>query len=104
MKAVWKFAIPDEKWGSGAFGLESTFGVSVAINKIVHAGMQNGILCIWAEVRPDVPAPVRKDLIIYGTGHPITPEEEHLFTIPDGLFVWHLYRIPSSGKTSRPPR
>ena len=94
-KTVWKFEIPSETWWSGPFVLQPRNPVVITkiVNaEVVHAG---GDLLIWAEVLPHVPAPVRENLVIHGTGHPIPLEEDHLLTFREGIYVWHLYRIPS---------
>lgn len=103
-KTVWKFEIPGEVWEVGPFGLQSLN--PVAITKIVNAEVDGrlGDLLVWAEVLPHIPAPVRKNLVIYGTGHLIPLEEDHLLTFRDGMYVWHLYRILSLGELMGPAR
>lgn len=61
--------------------------------KVVHVGMQNDKMYLWAEVDPkskdDTPVTFR----IFGTGHPM-PEAniQHVGTVFDGPFVWHVYQ------------
>lgn len=61
-------------------------------SRIIHVGVQDGIICIWARVDPDA-EPRKVSVYIYGTGDEV-PDDivEHAGTVitPNG-FVWHVY-------------
>lgn len=61
-------------------------------SEILAAGLQYGVMCIWARVNPDAPAGYR-DIYIAGTGHaaPRPEDADHLATVIDGTFVWHVF-------------
>ena len=88
MKTVWKYSIPVD---------DRDHPLPV---RVVHVGPDSTaltILTVWAEVdvsdSPTVPtAPYR----VFGTGHPIPDEAEHVGSVPVGPFVWHLYRLVAS--------
>ena len=58
--------------------------------KLLHVTMQGNRLCLWAEVKPDMPIFERK-FFVHGTGHPIPYGRNYVGTAHDGPFVWHLY-------------
>lgn len=63
-------------------------------HKILDVQFQEGSACIqlWAEVTPGQPN-VARQIRIVGTGHHIPASEkfEHLKTVQQGIFVWHVY-------------
>lgn len=59
--------------------------------RIIHVGLQDNELHLWAEVSTEGMSEQRT-IYIRGTGHPLTGTEgRHLGTVMDGLFVWHIY-------------
>lgn len=60
--------------------------------KIVHAGMQNETLCIWAEVGSNPGTEVRLFRVV-GTGHGIAETAVHVATFQLGVYVWHIFEI-----------
>ena len=61
----------------------------------IHVEMQDGILCLWAEVdsRSDI---VERTIAVYGTGHPLRDmhwQWQHLGSTlaAGGQLVWHVY-------------
>ena len=58
---------------------------------IIHAGLQDDKLCIWAEVNPEELNDTRVTVDIVGTGHPIPSGTIHVGTFFQGPFVWHVY-------------
>ena len=61
----------------------------------VFVAMQHGKLTVWAEVDTEEPLyPV--ELGIWGTGHNIPDDAEHVGSTLDGLFVWHVWRRKES--------
>lgn len=60
---------------------------------ILSAQVQNGKLCLWAEVFPETRlGTVTRTILIYGTGNPID-EEEKVFidTAQHNGYVWHIF-------------
>lgn len=62
-------------------------------HNIVHAGFDpNRQVCVWAEVDPDDTKMVTYEVYRVGTGWEIDLAKYwHLFTLLDGMFVWHFY-------------
>jgi hypothetical protein len=86
MKTVWKFPLQ--------LRAEPQKITAPGLGRIVHFAIQNGDLCLWAEViqvEPDRSMSVR----IFGTGNRIPEPFEHCGTVQDGGLVWHLYREPA---------
>jgi hypothetical protein len=53
--------------------------------------VQNGLLCVWAEVETSEEQNVKHQLVVVGTGHFVPPCFEWVATCQDGSRVWHLY-------------
>lgn len=53
-------------------------------------------LVFWAEVDSDAPTEQRRFTVL-GTGHSIPDDValEHVATVMDGHFVWHVYEVTS---------
>lgn len=84
MKTIWKFT------------LERTDKQYVdrmpATAKVIHVGMQDGKITLWAIVNPnDVTLP--RCYRIVGTGNPFPDADKwaHIGTVFDGPFVWHVF-------------
>lgn len=62
--------------------------------KVVHVEEGGYGFTIWCEVDPDAET-VRNTFSVYGTGHPLAENAEHITTWrdSDGPFIWHLYRV-----------
>lgn len=60
----------------------------------VHVAMQHNRITIWAEVFPDNPM-VERVFFVHGTGHSINADHDHVGTVLDGSFVWHVYEADS---------
>ena len=60
---------------------------------VLSAAMQNGSLCIWAVVDTTA-VTVTTPFFVFGTGHPIPPQEiiSFISTVFDGPFVWHIFK------------
>jgi hypothetical protein len=61
---------------------------------LLSVAMQNGDLCLWAEVDPSKPKS-NFTILIFGTGHPISEEIEKRYigtvhSMQRGL-VWHVF-------------
>lgn len=71
--------------------------------KVVHVGLQEGVVTIWAEVDDDaLQAAVSgrewdgRRFAVYGTGDTIPDDDAvHVGSLMDGIFVWHVYETPS---------
>lgn len=60
---------------------------------ILDVQMQRAKLCLWARVNPNCEV-VPRTFAIYGTGRPMFDvEQEHVATIQDGAFVWHIFEL-----------
>ncbi len=57
---------------------------------ILHFGIQDTKLTVWAEVDPTA-AEIRVWLRVVGTGSDIPSNWTYRGTLQDGCFVWHLY-------------
>lgn len=82
MKTIWKFPLDLTDLQE----LDIPFGY-----KFLSAQMQNGKLCLWAEVNPA--AMKRKATIaIVGTGNPFPLGQfDFISTVQMGPLVWHIY-------------
>lgn len=80
MRTVWKFKVP---LTAGIVNLDMPKGA-----KIVHADINH----IWAECDSRA-STERIGFAWFGTGWTIEDKEwQHVQTVIDGMFVWHLYR------------
>lgn len=78
MKRVLKWTVqfaPDARIGSG---------------EVVLVAMQYGFLTVWTEEDEQV-EPSMRPVGIFGTGYSVSDDYEHLGSVLDGSFVWHLY-------------
>lgn len=67
--------------------------------EIIHAGEDpSGVLCLWAEITPNVRGMGSVTLHCKATGEPFSWEgrpKEHLTTVKHGGGVWHFFKDPS---------
>lgn len=87
MKTVWKFGL--------LLRAEPQKFTAPGLGRIVHFGIQDGHLCLWAEVVQVEPAR-SMSVYIFGTGNRIPEPFLHCGTVQDGDLVWHLYREPAA--------
>jgi hypothetical protein len=92
MKTIWKYVIECDSV------LDAPFPIAVpapAGAKPISVGIQDGKVCVWAEVDPaSRPGNIR--LWCVGTGFGAVPEgATFLGTVAQGRFVWHLYHQPN---------
>ena len=81
MLTVWKYALKDS-----SVVLDMPSGA-----KILLVCLQNRMVTIWAQVDTEAPL-AKREFGIYGTGHEIQkPVCNHVGTIFDGPYVWHIY-------------
>lgn len=54
--------------------------------------VQSGRLCLWAQVDPDEKRQEHREIVIYGTGHPMPDcPGDYIGTGQVSGFVWHVY-------------
>lgn len=58
-----------------------------------------GRMELWVEATcpsdfPDTDPLGTQQLAVFGTGAPLPPLAEHVGSVADGAFIWHVYRIP----------
>lgn len=64
-------------------------------SQLLHAEMAHGPshdIEMWAEVETGMNAEQRW-FIVRGTGHPVPDDAEHIASMRDGAFVWHLFEV-----------
>lgn len=61
--------------------------------KFLHAGYQNRDLCLWYLVDPEA-TEIKQKFKVIGTGHDVPDHlyHNHLFTVQDPPFVWHIFQ------------
>lgn len=82
-RVIYKYPIP--------FFPEQKLRLSQAA-EVIHVGMQEGTITLWAMVDTDAPTE-NITIRIYGTGHEIDPNLVlyPLGTVFDGPYVWHVF-------------
>ena len=60
--------------------------------EIVHVGIQNSDVHLWAKVDP-LRSTETRCFSVYGTGHLIPDQALYVGTVFDGPFVWHVFEI-----------
>jgi hypothetical protein len=87
-REVWRFFLSERVKDGPIVVSTMTLG-----DEIVHFGRKDGDLCVWAVVdtitrgRPHTGRTFR----FRGTGHPVQHHEQHVGTIVEEPFVWHLF-------------
>jgi hypothetical protein len=74
--------------------LPEPFIIYPEFSKIIDIQIQNGQVCLWAKVDPDKGfKEVKQKFSILGTGWDAddVQVEQHLKTIQEGPFVWHIF-------------
>lgn len=88
-EVVYKYPVNSD----AVLGGRGTFGVEMPMDaRVVLAGMQAGVLTLWAIVNPDNDAKLR-EFCLRGTGQEIPTNGKHIhsFIHDGGAFVWHLF-------------
>jgi hypothetical protein len=60
--------------------------------EILSVQDQRGVLTLWASVDITMP-PVARYITICGTGHPLPDYREHIQTVQQDDFVWHVFEV-----------
>lgn len=58
--------------------------------RILYCGMQDGKICLWAEVIQSAELERRKFMVV-GTGWELPPDRNYIGTVQTPPFVWHVY-------------
>jgi hypothetical protein len=59
--------------------------------QLLDVQMQGDTPCLWVIADPNN-EPVLREIDIYGTGHLVSEgPNQHIGTIQDGAFVWHVF-------------
>lgn len=82
MKTIWKFPLSEVV--SLTFGLEMPLGADV-----VHVGVQNGEIVLWARVDTELEI-VTRYFVIIETGDP-EPHGAYVGTVQIEQYVWHVF-------------
>lgn len=61
--------------------------------EVVHVGVQNAQLMIWAKVDPRAQLETRPFAVV-ATGHPFSESAIHVGTVVLEQLVWHLLELP----------
>lgn len=84
---IWKFPLEVK-------GKPSVVEMPVSAH-VIHVAMQQGVLCLWAEVAqyPNGNKTEMREFFTIGTGWEFTKEHvgEYIGTVHNGLYVWHIY-------------
>lgn len=84
IKKVWKYNIPVN---DSEHVIDMPYGA-----RFVHAECQKShVVSLWFEVDSEIAFKQARIFTIYGTGHPIPDTFEHIATVKDGMFMWHVY-------------
>ena len=81
-KHIYKYAMP-MPFSSGVVELPDGF-------KFVHVAMQGREIMGWAEVDPSAKAWGRPFCTL-PTGAAVPDRQDHIGTVLDGIYVWHVY-------------
>lgn len=65
---------------------------------IQSVGLQDGVICLWAEVQSDRPNK-KRSIWVFGTGHEMPADTKgpaswslrFIGSVQQGVFVWHIY-------------
>lgn len=66
--------------------------LNVPHGRVVAAGRQDGAMRVWIEYQPGWPEKARR-YQWHATGEYVDDQGEHVATVFDGPFVWHLYQF-----------
>jgi hypothetical protein len=85
MRTIWKYPI---RLADGAQSFDLPIGA-----KVLRFAPQRRELQMWVELNPDLRL-VPRSFAVFGTGHEIPRQAEHVGSCEDGSFIWHLYELP----------
>ncbi|MEL6716318.1 MAG: hypothetical protein AAFP86_21235 [Planctomycetota bacterium] len=93
MKRVYKYELH-----LGAEECSFPFGSDAAV---VHVGMQEGTLCLWALVDPaKLNTGDYRHFTVRGTGHGVSPGLVHCGTAIAAPIVWHVFEVIEVGESA----
>lgn len=94
MRTVWKFPLSVRGWTETAMGAASYGATPVVLAALDPA---TGAPAVWLEGDDDG-EPLRRVFGVFGTGHEIGEDCQHVGSMIDRDFVWHIYeRIEDRG-------
>lgn len=85
-RVVWKFPL---LLAPGPQEIDMPKGAEIVL---VH--MQAELCFLWAVVNPAAD-PEPRGFIIHGTGHQMDHDGQHVGSVMDGVFVWHVFELRS---------
>jgi hypothetical protein len=71
------------------FGPVTPYFDCVVQGRIVHVGMQSNNIYVWAEQNVSTEV---CSVYYVGTGHNYSDDHQHVGTVFEGLFVWHVIK------------
>lgn len=83
MKTVWKFPLQVTK-------LTVVEAPADAPVRLAALDPASGAPAVWLEVDTEAPR-VERRFRIHGTGHEVDEDEQHVGSMADRSFVWHVY-------------
>ncbi len=86
MKTIWKYPLDIQ---NEANELEVPLG-----GRALFVAVQEGVLCVWFEVDPEMP-PETRELGVIGTGHVFSADRAptYIGSVLMPPFVWHVYEL-----------
>lgn len=63
---------------------------------VLKAGLQNGVVYIWALIDPNEKTHIERKFDVVGTGHQFEHEyltHRYVDMVFDGPFVWHIWEV-----------
>lgn len=93
MSVIWKYSLSDRTT------LEMPAGAQIL--SVQGQGMD---ICMWAQVHPNRRV-VKRQFVVYGTGHPIPDDEDFTYVgtaqLANGGLVFHVFEIAQKPPTLR---
>lgn len=87
-KRIYKYTIEHQRYLTG----DTVRQVMLPTRRrVLHAGLQDGWLCVWAEVLVPQGEESEHTFHIVGTGFEVPTRGDYLNTVFDRPFVWHVY-------------
>lgn len=87
MRTVWKFPLHMRGWNDVEMGEDADHTTKVVLAAIDPA---TGEPAVWIE-GDDEGRPMARSFGVFPTGGRIAADAEHVGSIIDGAFVWHVY-------------
>lgn len=91
-KAIYKYPLVDLEQA----GHTNRIQLEMSPRRIVHMDIQDGVICLWAEVLMRkgtcISKPVQREFIVAGTGEEFGKTYEYIGTVQHAArgYVWHI--------------